>query len=792
MTMRNNLLSFLDDAVMRGNATAFVHRRGLRFTRWSYAKLRAVAFQFARELDARGIRRGDRVLIWGENSAEWVAAFFGCLLRGVIVVPLDLESAPDFVARVQQQVAARLLLVSGDRHLDAPTLRLEELIDAVAHHLSSPYAHADIGDSEIAEIIFTSGTTAEPKGVCLAHGNLLANLAPIEREVQKYIKWERPFHPLRFLNLLPLSHVFGQFMGIFIPQMLGGEVYFQDSLNPSEIITAIRKHRISVVVTVPRFLESLRKKIERDYAARGAVERFRQQLIAADHFAFLKRWWAFREIHRRFGWKFWAFVAGGASLNAETETFWRRLGYVQPLTNDEGWLSTGDIGEMDGAGNLYFKSRKKDVIVTAAGMNIYAEDLEAALQTQPEIRDSAVIGIDTPQGPEPMALLILNDESADAATAVKRANEKLAEHQKIRRWAVWPESDFPRTPTQKIRKPAVIERMNAERGTMNDEHGTGNGAKPSAFIVPRSAFIVQEVARVSGEAPTNVEASANLATDLKLDSLGRVELLSALEDHYQVDIDEAAFTAATTVGEIEQMVRAGERGQSVEFSYPKWPRRFPATWIRLVMLYLVMLPLTWLMSRARVQGRERLNEAKGPMLFVANHITMVDQSLVQYALPARFQRRFAIAMEGEKLRGWRHPSKSVGWFTRLRLRAQYVLTVALLNVFPLPQKSGFRRSFAFAGEMMDRGYSVLIFPEGRRTPDGEMKPFMEGIGLLARNLNVPVVPVRIDGLYELKQRGNHFARPGQVRVTIGEPISFSRDDDAASIARELQQRVASL
>jgi long-chain acyl-CoA synthetase len=859
MTMRNNLLSFLDDAAARGNATAFVHRRGLRFTQWSYANLRAVAFQFARELEARDIKRGDRVLIWAENSAEWIAAFFGCLLSGVIVVPLDLESAPDFVARVQRQVAAKLLLASGDRHLDVPTLRLEELMDAVAHHLSSPYAHAEISDSDIAEIIFTSGTTAEPKGVCLTHGNLLANLAPIEREVQKYIKWERPFHPLRFLNLLPLSHVFGQFMGIFIPQMLGGEVYFQDSLNPSEIITAIKQHRISVVVTVPRLLESMRKKVERDYATRGAFERFRQQLIAADQLAFLKRWWMFRDIHRRFGWKFWAFVAGGASLNAETETFWRRLGYVvvqgygmtetaalisvnhpfkvgrgsigkalpgqemkldesgeilvrgsnvspgywrdgvQPLTNAEGWLSTGDIGEMDGAGNLYFKSRKKDVIVTAAGMNIYAEDLEAALKAQSEVRDSAVIGIDTPQGPEPMALLILNDASADAAAAVKQANEKLAEHQKIRRWAVWPESDFPRTPTQKIRKPAVLERMKDEGGRMNGESGKQNGAHPAthdeknSFILHPPSFILQQVARVSGEAPSNVEASANLTTDLKLDSLGRVELLSALEDHYQVDIDEAAFTAATTVGEIEQMLRNGGRGQGVEFPYPKWPRRFPATWIRLVMLYLVMLPLTWLMSRARVQGRERLKEAKGPMLFVANHITMVDQSLVQYGLPARYQRRLAIAMEGEKLRGWRHPSKSSGgWFTRLRLRAQYILTVALLNVFPLPQKSGFRRSFAFAGEMMDRGYSVLIFPEGRRTPDGEMKPFMEGIGLLAKNLNVPVVPVRIDGLYELKQQGKHFARPGQVSVTIGEPISFARDDDSASIARELQRRVASL
>ncbi|HEY9232801.1 MAG TPA: lysophospholipid acyltransferase family protein, partial [Blastocatellia bacterium] len=110
----------------------------------------------------------------------------------------------------------------------------------------------------------------------------------------------------------------------------------------------------------------------------------------------------------------------------------------------------------------------------------------------------------------------------------------------------------------------------------------------------------------------------------------------------------------------------------------------------------------------------------------------------------------------------------------------------------LPQKSGFRRSFAFAGEAMDRGMSVLVFPEGRRTPDGEMKPFMEGIGLLATNLGVPVVPIKMDGLYEMKSSRRYFARPGEVKVTIGEPVEFARDTDAAQIARELQHRVATL
>jgi long-chain acyl-CoA synthetase len=859
--MRETLISFLETPSARGDEIAFAHRRGLRVERWTYGRLRDVAYQFARELDHRGIRKGERVLLWGENCAEWVAAFFGCLARGVIVVPLDLESAADFVARVQRQVNARLLVHGADCRLDLPRLRLDELAGRVARHSTEPHAHEEIAESDIAEIIFTSGTTAEPKGVVITHRNLLANLRPLEREIDKYRKWERPFHPVRFLDLLPLSHVFGQFMGIFVPQILGGEVYFQDSHNPSEIIAAIKKQRVSVVITVPRFLDSLRQKIERDYAARGESDAFHKQLEAAERLHFLKRWWAFRRIHRQFGWKFWAFVAGGAALNQPTESFWRRLGYavvqgygmtetaslisvnhpfkigrgsigkampgqqmkldeggeilvrgdnvspgywgddVRLITNAEGWLRTGDVGEMDAAGHLYFKGRKKDVIVTAAGLNVYPDDLEAALNAQPEVRDSAVVGIDTPQGPEPLAVLILRSDADDPATAVRHANARLAEYQRLRRWAVWPEPEFPMTPTKKIRKPEIIARLGAAgRGPGGGESPgvieTGmSGANRTPTPDPRPAapaFILQQVLRVSGEAPEQVDKTANLAADLKLDSLGRVELLSALEDHYQVDLDEAAFTAATTLGDIERMVGEGARAESREYPYPRWPRRFPVTWIRGLVFYLVMLPVTWLMSRARVVGKARLREARGPLLFVANHVSMVDQSLIQYALPRRYRLRLWIAMEGEKLRDWRRPPRGTPGRRRLLGYLQYISVMALFNVFPLPQRSGFRRSFAFAGEAMDEGASVLVFPEGRRTPDGGLKPFMEGVGILAKKLGVPVVPVRLDGLYEMKVARRYFARPGQVRVTIGEPVEFARDADPATIARELRRRVESL
>jgi len=855
--MRSNLLTFLDDCLQRAASTAFAHRRGLRVHRRSYGKLRDTAFQFARELESLRVGKGDRVLFWAENSAEWIAAFFGCLARGAIVVPLDVESAPEFVRQVQKQVEARLILYSGPKReeagLNLPGISIEDLTRQIAHHPADAFSINPTLD-DIAEIIFTSGTTAEPKGVVLTHRNLLANLAPLEREIQKYLKWERPFHPIRFLNLVPLSHVFGQFMGIFVPQLLGGEVFFQDSLNPSETIETVKKNRISVIVAVPRLLDTLRDKIERDYQARGQLEWFHQKLAAAAGVHFLKRWWVFRHIHRRFGWKFWAFVSGGASLSTETENFWQRLGYAvvqgygmtetaaivsvnhpfklsrgsigkampgqevkldetgeilvrgdnvspgywsgaaRPLINEEGWLRTGDIGERDEAGNLYFKSRKKDMIVTAAGLNIYPDDLEAALDRQPEIRSSCVVGIEGVRGPEPVAVLIMRDAAADAAVAIDRANETLAQHQKIRRWMIWPEKDFPRTPTQKVRKPVVAQAVKGWQA---------NGSSlPDRALPDRADTLAELVSRVSGEAAVKLSSSANLTTDLKLDSLGRVELLSAIEDRYQIDIDEAAFTAATTLGDIERMIgegaqqttapQTGAQQTGVPYSYPGWAERFPASWIRVVLYYLVILPITRLMCWARAEGKFRLDDLRGPVLFISNHVSMVDHGIILSALPGRYRRRLAIAMEGERLRGYRSPPASASWFTRLRLRAQYALVVTLFNVFPLPQKSGFRRAFAYAGESVDRGYSLLVFPEGRTTDDGRMRPFMGGIGLLASDLSLPVVPIKIEGLFELKVKRKYFARPGSVRVIFGEPVRFASGTDPSQITKDLEVRVAKL
>lgn len=198
------------------------------------------------------------------------------------------------------------------------------------------------------------------------------------------------------------------------------------------------------------------------------------------------------------------------------------------------------------------------------------------------------------------------------------------------------------------------------------------------------------------------------------------------------------------------------------------------------------------MGKPRVEGRENLKDVRGPVLVVCNHIDDVDVGFVLSALPARLRHRLATAAGGEALEALHTPAKARGIFGALYDQVKWGLGVALLNLFPLPREAAFRKSFAYAGEAVDRGYSVLVFPEGRHTTDGKLQLFRAGGGLLAKNLGVPVVPMRIDGLFEIKKAGKRFAPPGRIRVLIGPPVRFEKDADPAKIAEELQNKVTEL
>jgi long-chain acyl-CoA synthetase len=221
-------------------------------------------------------------------------------------------------------------------------------------------------------------------------------------------------------------------------------------------------------------------------------------------------------------------------------------------------------------------------------------------------------------------------------------------------------------------------------------------------------------------------------------------------------------------------------------------QRWPTISVRLITHCLLLRPAVFLLGWPRVSGQENLRGLRGPVLVVCNHIAGVDVGFVQTALPGRFRHRLATATGGEALETLRTPPPGRGLLGRAYDRVQWILGVSLLNLFPLPREAGFRESFAFAGESVDRGYSILVFPEGRHTTDGKIGPFRAGVGLLAKNLAVPIIPMRIDGLFELKKAKRKFARPGKIRVKIGAPIRFPRDTAPEQIAAELQRRVEDL
>ena len=866
----SSLVALFRSMERSGSGPAVIQKKGLRREVWTYRKLTCVAGDVARGLRSRGVQPGDRVMIWGPDSAEWLAAFWGCVLAGAVVVPMDVQATSEFARRVISEAAVKYVIAGRNLCSQAgaaSTLILEDLPgtrEESGQSVSEANSNQDLGlravpaavetqtREDIAQILFTSGTTGEPRGVVLTHGNLLTNVEAIERGFDPYRKYERWFHPLRFVTLVPLSHVFGQFMGLFVPLVLGAAVVFENSTKPAEIIRTIKRERATALIAVPRMLDALRGGIERTLESQAQRESFERAFAAAEGIPFLRRAWRFSRIHRRFGWRFWAVISGGAALGAETEEFFRRIGYavvqgygmtetsslislnhpfraargsagkimpncefrlaedgeilvrgpsvssgywergkLRKAGENGGWLRTGDLGELDAEGDLKFRGRKKNVIVTPGGLNIYPEDLESALRRQftPGLEgvifhDCVVVPLERGGEAEPCAVFALgssltaqvSDEiSAAAQKAVDAANRELAEYQRMRAWVIWPESDFPRTATGKPRLALIASRL--PQLLAGDDVSAG---RPDDF-----AKLLERI--TGGSIP-----SAHLEQQLNLSSLDRVELLSAIEEQFQVELNETAFAEANTVADIERLIRQ-PAARSSEYSYPRWAQLAPVRWLRLAVYYALVWPATQILGDPRVQGRQNLRGLRGPALFVSNHITRrADIGLILAALPVRFRHRLAIAMGGETLLQMCHPPRNWIFLKRWSYQLSYWLVTALFHVFPLPQRSGFRESFRYAGEAADRGYCILVFPEGEVSNDGTMAPFQSGIGLLSEDLRLPVVPIRLDGVWGMKREGRRWAHRGELCVRIGVPVSFPPGTPAAEIASNLERRVREL
>jgi long-chain acyl-CoA synthetase len=385
-----------------------------------------------------------------------------------------------------------------------------------------------------------------------------------------------------------------------------------------------------------------------------------------------------------------------------------------------------------------------------------------------------------------------------AEGAVASANTTLADYQQIRRWLLWPDPDFPRTSTGKVKRREIAARAQLAFGSKGQVSASDDG-------------LMQALRAIPGARLDNIADASRLGEDIGIDSLGLVELQSTLEQRFAVEIPDDAWQRVRTVGDLRRAIAphtnmaptvalhtgtsptpaASRQPFTDNTIYPRWPWSAPIRWLRILFLECVSIPLTHILLGPRIVRNYAIVPRK-PFLIVANHVTAYDVPLVLAALPARIRRRTAVAMAGGLLTGWRHArAERHAWFRPLTPLAYWLVT-ALFNVFPLPQGAGFRRSFAHAGAAMDHGMSVILFPEGHRSANATLAPFQSGIGLLARESAAPVLPVAMVGLGEIKQRKRRWFRPGTVTIRVGDPITMETGETPQEFTARLEAQFHAL
>ncbi len=821
------IVDFLRDAVKaHGPRDALLFKPGFRYQRWSYDRLWAESGQVATLLQRRGLSKGDQVIVWGPNCPQWVLIFFGCLRAGVIAVPLDLRSAPDYVERVISRITPKLAFTSRYTPKDGVDIGLPEItfenLESEIYELPEP-EQVEIQPDDLAEVMFTSGTTGDPKGVMLTHRNLAANIEGITQ----YITCNTSS---RLLSILPLSHMYEQMGGLLTVLHFGASVTYPTSRQPTVLARTMRERQITTMLLVPQGLELLMNGIEREVRRQGKGALWDKLLKIAERTPYPLRRRLFGRVHKQFGGKLDFIVSGGAALDPELGRKWELMGVKivqgygateaspvisnhtlherrpdsvgRPLPNvevkisDDGeilvrgdnispgywnspeqtaaafdgyWYRTGDIGLFDDDGYLHIRGRMKDMIVLPSGQNVYPDDIQAVLNRHPNVTDSAVVGLQQGSSVEVHAALIL-DGANDADPIVAWANGQLAEQQRVRGYTVWPEEDFPRTHTLKIKKPQLIEML--EGGVESDAPSS-----PTSSSSPRdgSRGLVDIIAEVAVLDAADIAPDMTLGDDLNLDSLGRVEMLSAIEVDLGVYLDETQIGPETTIRQVQAILDEGANNPPVT-EFPDWGMDW---WCRMVRGFIqraVMFPILKLPYGLKVTGRENLQDIDGPVLFASNHSLGLDNPLIIESIPPLWRRRLAIAGAA---RLWKNP---VFW----------VLNPLLGNGFPVAQDGPIRPSLENMGKIIDNGWSVLIYPEGQLTIGGPIKSFMNGTGLLAVEGRLPVVPLRL----HINRLGSPTRFPifkrGSVEIRFGQPLRFLPGTDYQEATSAIEAAVKSL
>jgi long-chain acyl-CoA synthetase len=810
---------------------ALVFKTGFRSIRISYLDLYDYACRMANWYQYNGLKKGDAILLWAPNSPEWVASVLACSLAGVIAVPLDMKVKPDFVRYIAGETGAKAGIKSKFMNIESSLIwwNTQDLWRQI-HEAPPIFKEPEISGDDILEIVYTSGTTAAPKGVILTNRNIVSNIASLSAVLSYDKDW-------RFLSVLPLSHMLEQTVGLFIPLFYGCKITYLRTRKSATIIQAMREEQITSVITVPLMLQTFREGILREVGAQGKEKIFNRMLgIAAKLPPWMRRR-LFGSIHKKFGNNLKFFAVGGAPLDSAVEDFWINIGlkvlqgygltetsplvtintvrnpkpgtvgrvlpgqevklssqgeilvkganvtqgyFKQPdLTNQyftDGWYKTGDVGEIDGEGFLRIKGRTKNMILSGSGMNVYPEDIEAELGRTPGIKEACVLGMEQKGQTIIHAVLLLEEGAGDAKAIIDAANKNLADHQKVQDFTVWDQPDFPRTTTMKIQRRFVKEALQKKPGE-EAEKAAGPSKKSPLYD------ILSSISKVSA---AELKPTATLGLDLQMDSLSRVELVGIIEEELGVELDETNVTDQTTIADLEALVASQKKAVRPHIKH--WPLTPLAVLVRWILQAFFVRPLARYYMKLRVMGKEKFDGLEKPFLLVANHISHLDAIVLTLSLPWHVRKRLAIAAAADVFEEW--DSKDASLKERFGRKISTNLAVLGLNIFPFQRYAGIKKSLEYTGSLMDRGWSVMVFPEGKLSKDGTVKDFKSGVGLLVKELDVQVVPVKIMGVYEIMDyRFQWPQKHGEVTIRFADPVSFSPDDTYEEIARRLEHEV---
>ncbi len=852
------LAEMLDRAAERYGARPAIEARqasGQR-TGMSYRELRDRAYRAGLMLASRGVEPGDRVLLIAENSPEWVIAYFAIIYAGAIAVPLDHLIAPEELAPIARIAEPSVALVSAGcaKRLGeaigaaAPGIAELELDELNRPFILSAKAKTPpaLERKSTASIVFTSGTTGAPKGVTLTHGNFTAEIAMLARVFALGADDVA-------LSLLPLHHTFEFTCGMLLPLASGARIVYPQGVDAASLSRTLADVRPTALVGVPALWEAVHRRIMDEVEARGpfahaAFERMRDLNRRLDEDYNLNLGTLlFRPAHTALGGRLKLAVSGGAALPQRVARFFNEIGIRllegygltesapvlsvarpdealvpgsvgKPLHNVEvklakaagsvgeiiargpnvmtgyyrnpaataevlrdGWLHTGDLGRFDEDGRLYIVGRAKDVIVDSGGNNIYIDELEEAYGHSSFLKEMAVVGLRAGQGEQVAALVVPAYARGESRRAVEdklrahieKVGAALSPHKRIRILR-FTDAELPRTRTRKVRRAEVAAML--RRMVDSDERERG---AVSAEVEPWLAQALAQVASGGAE----ITPATRLIEDLGLDSLALAELAEHIAVKSGRELSAEELSNVATVEELQRI--AGEAGNR-----PKLP-----SYARFAKPYTIELPEPlrrlgeaalrrsfdaafdrWL--KPLVMGAGNI-PANRNALVVANHSSHLDFALVGHALGAMGRNLVVLAAKD--------------YF--FNTPARRMLAANFSRLIPFDRERAQLESLDEALAELAAGRSVLMFPEGTRSPDGLIHEFKSGAGYLALHSGCDVLPIRIDGTHEVLGKGQLLPRRHPVEVRIGRPIGaeelrgLARDGEGAGAYRKLAERM---